>query len=266
VVAGAAVLALLLGAAHVPASATMRSGVRRAPPAGMHLVFSDDFAGPTLDTDRWDTCYPWADKATGCTNYGNPELEWNLPSQVQLSNHTLHLVTDRAPTPGRTRRGSLHTYDFRSGMITTYRSLAFKYGYVSVEARPPVGDGLWSALWLLPTSLKWPPEIDIAAIFGNDTRTVHVTYHPVRGAQHIRNPKLEDQSTGLHTYAVDWEPRSITWSIDGKQVYRYRGPTPHQRMYFLAGLAVAYLDGAKAAGGPPPSASLDIAKVEIYQR
>jgi len=243
-----------------------RASQRNGPPRDMHLVFADDFSGPSLDLDKWDTCYPWADQVQGCTNFGNPELEWNLPSQVRLSDGALHLVSEQIPTPGTTRDGAPKTYDLRSGMVTSYRAFAFEHGYVSVRARAPKGEGLWTAFFLLPVTQKWPPEIDIAEVFGNDTKSVHVVHHPLSGPQNVRNVKMRDASKGWHTFAVNWEPDSITWYVDGKRIFRFRGKTPAEPMYFLANLAVAYLFGAGPKFGPPALASVDIDKVEIYQR
>lgn len=260
---GALAVALLPNAVGAAGSTAVR---RAGPPSGMQLVFSDTFSGSALDAAKWDTCYPWADSAAGCTNFGNPELEWMLPSQVQVAGNGLHLVSEAAPTPGTTRDGAPHTYSYRSGLISSYRSFAFQYGYVEVRARPPAGEALWTAFWLLSTTQKWPPEIDIADFVGRDTSTVHVVYHPVAGRQHIRSVHVGNQSQGFHTYALDWEPHSISWFVDGKQIDTFQGRTPTGRMYVLADLAIAYLAGAKRAAGPPPTASLDIASVAVYQR
>ncbi len=250
-----------LAAAHTPDDVTGRGG----PPPGMHRVFVDDFSGASLDTAKWDTCYPWSNSGAGCTNFGNPELEWYLPAQVQVSDQALHLIASNTPTPGTTRNGDARAYGWRSGMVTTYSSFALTYGYVSVQAQLPKGQSLWPTLWLLPTSQKFPPEIDLASTLGDDTKHVRVVYHPVSGRQYNKKVRTPDQSIGWHTYAVNWQPSSITWYIDGRTVSRYRGRTPSQAMYLLAALAVADFSGSAPAPGVPPFASLDIRKVEVYR-
>ena len=238
---------------------------QNGPPAGMHRVFVDDFSEPALDMEKWNTCYPWANSGAGCTNSDNPELEWYLPLQVKVSDDALHLTASKTPTPGTTRNGTPRIYDWRSGMVTTYGSFAFTHGYVSVQARVPKGQFLWPTLWLLPTSQKWPPEIDLAATLGDDTSHVRVVFHPVSGQQHVRNVAVPDQAADWHTYAVDWERNSITWYIDGRPVSRYRGRTPSQSMYLLAALAVANFSGASPAPGAPTLASFDVRKIEVYR-
>ena len=44
---------------------------RAGPGRGWRLNFSSDFAGSRLNPRVWDTCYPWAKKSSGCTNFSN---------------------------------------------------------------------------------------------------------------------------------------------------------------------------------------------------
>ena len=60
----------------------------------------------------------------------------------------------------------------RSARICTAESFNFKYGRVEVKAQLPVGDWLWPAIWMLPTTNlygTWPAsgEIDIMESCGN---------------------------------------------------------------------------------------------------
>ncbi|HZD64542.1 MAG TPA: hypothetical protein VE152_00420, partial [Acidimicrobiales bacterium] len=68
-VAVAVALVTLVAGACLPASLGARAPRRLAPrgPAGpWRLTFDEEFAGASLDTARWATCYDWA-----CTNAGN---------------------------------------------------------------------------------------------------------------------------------------------------------------------------------------------------
>ena len=211
-------------------------------------------------------CYPWADDGSGCTNFDNPELQWYLPSQVQAGDDALHLVASRTPTHGKTRDGRSKTYHWRSGMLTTYRSMTFTYGFVEVDARIPRGDGLWTTLWLLPQDQSFPPEIDIAEVYGVDTQQLSAVYHASPTGRAFKTVSTDDLSSSYHTYGVDWEPDSITWYLNRKKVYEYRGTTPAQPMYFLANLAVANLFGAGPTPATPSTTSLDIRSVAVFQR
>jgi beta-glucanase (GH16 family) len=262
------VVAIALGAAacaSAPAAQPPSSSAQSGAPANMHLVFGDDFSGSALDTSKWDTCYPWADGGGGCTNFGNNELEWYLPQQDQVSGNSLHLVASQTATTGSTKNGQSKTYDWRSGMVTTFHSLDFTYGYVEVVARVPKGAGFWPTLWLLPQDQSWPPEIDFQEGLGSDTFSTSVTFHSVSTGQHQATVgSSTDLSAGFHTYAVDWEPGSLTWYIDGNVVSTYRGnDVPSQPMYLLADLAISGTNPPDAS--TPSSASLDIDQVRVFQ-
>jgi beta-glucanase (GH16 family) len=223
------------------------------------LAFNDTFAGSSLDTSDWATCYPWM-AAAGCTNNGNNELEWYAPSQAEVSDNELHLVADKTPTAGESSSGAPMSYSWTSGMVTTFKSFDFTYGYVQIVAKIPKGDGLWPALWLLPQSESWPPEIDIMENWGNDS--LRFTYHQTAStAPNTTLESTEDLSAGFHTYAVDWEPGSITWYLDGAEVFQVTTGVPSQPMYFLANLAV----DSSADASTPASASFDIKSVQVWQ-
>ena len=261
-VAAAACGPQALSATKPPAPAPPPPAV---PPSGMNLVLSEDFNGAAIDTSRWDTCYPWADNAAGCTNFGNYELQWYVPSQVQVANGILRLVASKTPTDGTTRTGQPQSYPWRSGMVTTNPSLNFTYGYVEIRARVPRGDGFWPALWMLPTSMEHPPEIDFLEAWGDNTFETMLNFHPVPSGQHQQmHTSAVDLSLAFHTYSVHWAPGSIKWYIDGALVHSYTGTdVPNEPMYVLAVLAVSG-DYPPTLSTPSP-ASLDLDWVRVYQ-
>ncbi len=151
-------------------------------------------------------------------------------------------------------------------MVTTNSHVDFTYGYIQAVARIPKGDGYWPGLWLLPASQAWPPEIDIMEAYGNDTTQADFTNHPVGSAQQqLQYDAGEDLSAGYHSYAVDWEPGSITWYLDGQARYTVTSGIPSEPMYFLADLAIDNALGLGPDSSTPSSASFDIKSVEIWQ-
>ncbi len=235
-------------------------------PAGMHVVFSDNFAGSSFDTGKWSTCYPWAAEGAGCTNFSNPELEWYEPSQDRVTRGVLSLTASKTATKGLASNGRSMTYPWRSGMVTTHNSFDFTYGYVEVIARMPRGDGLWSALWLLPETASWPPEIDLAELWGDNPTLLSVNFHGASSASVFRTFQTSDVTRGWHTFAVDWEPTSIVWYVDGKEVYRYEGgDIPSTRMFFIADLAVTNSVYSHPTVSTPTTASMEIRRVTIFQ-
>jgi beta-glucanase (GH16 family) len=237
VAVGVAVLAAVV--AWVVVTVTGPSG----PAAGFSLSFNRTFSGSSLDPASWDTCYAWFNPKSGCTNFGNPVRDaWYLPSGIKVSGGALNLVATATPTRGQTKAGAPETYPYTSGMVTTLKSFTFKYGYVQVVAKIPGGTGTWPALWLLPKSETWPPEIDIMENFGSPHAVRTTVFWSTQGKVHPAYKVSRSSSnltTGYHVYALLWKPHSITWYLDGKVIDRYTGAhVPHQPMYFLANLAI----------------------------
>lgn len=274
-----AVLLLVLGLLAGGALAGGWSQRSVAPPEpareGMELVFSDDFSAPTLDGDRWTTCYWWDDG--GCTNEGNDELEWYQPDNVVIDDGVLQLIAreETARAPDGTE------FPFTSGMVTSGREhyetttpprFAFRYGVVEVRARVPAGRGLWPALWLLPASHESRPEIDLMEVDGArpDVGTAHLHFDDVDGRRRAEGHEWQDEdlSEGWHTYTLDWRPDRITWYVDDVARWSFTDErhVPAEPMYLLANLAV----GGEFVGDPGPRtefpATFAIDHVQVWQR
>ena len=232
--------------------------------AGMRLVFDQHFPGHRLNTAVWTTCYPWVGASAGCTNFGNPEYEWYLPSQDRVSGGALHLVAQRIPTLGSASSGKPKWYSCRSGIVTSYPSLRFKYGYVSYVAKLPAGSGLWSGLWLAAANLKWPPEIDLVERWGQPKDVAGVYFHPTNGSVvkvHLTPAVTASLGAGWHTYGVSWTSKRVIWYVDGQQMMVVRKHVPHQLMYLVANLA--YYELSKVGGC---SGQALIRSVEVWQQ
>ena len=236
--------------------------------APWNLKFADEFTGDSLDS-KWAPCYPWFHPCDHGTNFGNPELEWYHPSQVSVTGGALHLTATRVPTPGYLRDGQPASYPWDSGIVTTHNSFVFMYGFVQIVARVPKGHGFWPALWLLPSVGTSPPEIDIMEVWGHDTSQVAFTNiwnrfggQKTQAQVHLNTPDL---SSAFHTYAIDWEPGSIVWYLDGKAVYRVTIGIPKQPMYLLANLAIDGKPALAPDSSTPASGAFDIQSVTIWQ-
>ena len=206
-----------------------------SPGARRSLKLDANFPGSRLNTSVWSTCYPWMDRRSGCTNFGNTEFEWYLPAQDRVSGGDLRLVAKRTPTEGRTRHGAVAEYACRSGMVTTYPGLRFRYGYVEVVARIPAAAGLWPALWLAAADFRWPPEIDMMERWGK-TATFAASFHPVGAPVRTTRSRF---SPGWHAFSLSWTRSQLTWYVDGRKILTVRQRIPHQRMYLIADLAEA---------------------------
>lgn len=234
-----------------------------SPSQPQRLLFSDEFSGTRLDSSKWGTCYPWFE-STGCTNEGNPELEWYLPEQVTVGGGALHLTAVRNPVVGVDDHGRAKRFDYRSGMVTTARHFEFTYGRVEFKARAPLGRGLWPTLWLLPTDESPTPEIDIMEAWDEDPWHVALLYHGSPSYVPSQWAAVNDISRGWHTYTLDWSPGALIWSVDGDQVFRVDSGVPSTPMYLVANLAVSGDPVHAPDASTPATASLDIASVRVW--
>lgn len=265
VLLGAAAAVALVAAAAPAAGAVSPVG---QPTTGWDQIFGDEFDGTALDSNRWNTCY-----VSSCTNAANGELELYQPGNVTEGGGMLDLKAKRETVVV----SSSKSYDYTSGMIqsggatkASPAKFSFTYGYMEMSAKVPAGQGLWPAFWTLPDDYAWPPEIDVMEILGNDTTTAYGTLHWSRNRNGWAQGVFQgaDLSQALHTYAVDWEPWSIVWYVDGAPTFSYTNPSniPNKPMYLLANLAVGGdWPGAPDATTPFPSDML-IDYIRVWQR
>lgn len=260
-------IAVVAGAVGAATAITYSPGSNPFLPAasGMRLIFKSNFTGTQLNRSVWDTCYPWFSHEGGCTNFGNREYEWYLPSQVKLTHGVLDLVADQRRVEGRTKKGAPKSYVCSSGMVTTYPGFRFEYGYVQIVARIPDTEGLWSGLWMGAANFQWPPEIDLIEYWGRRVNAAGVYFHPYGAPVLADYPRLRGVSEGWHTYAVDWTPTRLTWFIDGRAIMTTSQDVPHQRMYILADLAYTSTSPVLIETGSGCHGILAIKSIKVWQ-
>jgi beta-glucanase (GH16 family) len=233
-------VALVAIAISVSVFATRRDAVADGPTKG-HLLLNETFDGDTLNPDRWSPCYHWA--TDGCTNLSNNELEWYVPEQVKVGNGLLSLEADERQVTGIEDRQFDYVSGLISGMSPERPLFSFKYGYVESRVSIPEGRGLWSALWMLPTTRESEPEVDIFETVGERPHVVAMHTHWLENGkdrQHGYRWHGPDMTVGWHTFGLEWKPDSLTWYIDDVARWRVTDPAqiPQEEMYLIANLAV----------------------------
>jgi len=204
-----------------------------APPSGKP-EFSATFTGTKLDTNVWDTCYPLLSQS-GCTNFGNNEYEWYVPSQVEVGGGYLKLVAKRLAIKGKAANGTSKEYYCRSGMVTSYPGFKFQYGFVQVVADVPHAAGLWPALWLAAANGQWPPEIDMIESWGVNHEEASF-FHPVGNNWSNGNIPLS-LTEGWQTYSLRWTSSQLTYYVGNQVVLTVMSRVPQRRMYLIANVA-----------------------------
>src|SRR5690606_22090638 len=113
-----------------------------------------------------------------------------------------------------------------------------------VRAKAPAGKGLWSAIWLLPETRESRPEIDIMEVLGDTATTLRMHYHYRDGLGEKlsigKDVETEDLTRDWRVYSLTWDPDSIVWYLDGKEVWRHAeaATISAEDMYVLINLAV----------------------------
>jgi beta-glucanase (GH16 family) len=262
-----------------------------SPPAGYtssDLVFQDDFSGTTLDsiwhpyiTSNAANGAPWNSNGAGGSGGGNAlDVEYDMPSQVTVSNGTLNITATQKSVVGDVR-GSAVTFPVTSGAVSSYGNFEFTGGYLQISMKAPSGDGAWPGLWLLPGKGAGGSgdnfEIDMQEGGYTGSGPVNQAF-----AAHLHTPSGTfgsqvnsgiDLTAGFNTYGIDWVPgKSITWYLNGKQMAQVTSaqmPIPTEPMELIIDSQVA---NSNAAGwhtvfdsSSPASTLMQIADVQLYQ-
>ena len=162
-----------------------------------------------------------------------------------------HGALDITAIPAPHAQQELVDRQYLSGMISTDRTFAQRYGYFEMRAALPGGRGLWPAFWLVSKTQQEHIEIDVMEAIGGDTAHVYQSTHlkPSRGKGiHVRVGGEHFDYTTVHTYGLEWTPDELIFYIDGSETARTEGGPFRDAppMYMIANLAV----GGEWAGNP----------------
>ncbi|MEV4616871.1 family 16 glycosylhydrolase [Kitasatospora sp. NPDC049258] len=223
----AAAIATALGWAPDPVAAAPVA----APAAAAAAVnFEDNFDGPAgaaVNGARWQV-------ETG-DNVNNHERQYytagNANAALDGQGHLV--ITARRENPANYQCW-YGTCQYTSARLNTSGRFAQAYGHVETRMKIPRGQGMWPAFWMLGDDIGqvgWPNsgEIDVMENVGFEPGSVHGTIHGPGysgsggiGAGYTL-PGGQAFADAFHTFAVDWAPDSISWSVDGT-VYQRRTP------------------------------------------
>lgn len=244
---------------------------------GYELVWHDEFNGTSLNKKIWS----YDPHEPGWTN--NELQEYTTSKKnVFVKGGNLHLKAIKEERN--------HVPYYTSGKVKSQNKEDFLYGRVVVRAKVPEGQGLWPAIWMMPTDEsyygQWPKcgEIDIMEVLGSDTTTAYGTLHygePHASQQGIVTLDQGSFSEEFHEFSIDWEPGMIRYYIDGVHYLTVNDwftavegeddkpyPAPFDQTFFVQlNLAV----GGDWPGYPDETTDFDNAEflidyVRVYQR
>lgn len=243
-----------------------------AAPISGELIWSDEFDGATLSSDRWA-------KAEDCWGGGNDERQCYTSANVSLSDGLLRITALRQAYRDRA---------FTSGKVLTRGKASFLYGRIEVRAKLPEGQGLWPAIWLLPEHDNYGPypqsgEIDLAEAVnlgapcqcggGKERRVFGALHHgwtPETNRQTGGDRPLPISSDGFHVFTLVWTPKRMTWLVDGRRYFSTTTRRPFdQRFHLIINLAVGgrWPESHNASGVDTDAlpAALLVDWVRVYQ-
>jgi beta-glucanase (GH16 family) len=241
------------------------------------LVWSDEFEGEKLDYSKWEI-------EVNAFGGGNNELQLYTERKENVrvtgGNLVIEARKDKPNILGTVR-------DYSSGRVRSKNRGDWTYGRFEIRAKLPAGQGIWPAIWMMPTEDKYGSwassgEIDIMEFKGQEPDQVWGTLH--YGESWPKNKhsgtqyKLKSGNfcDDFHVYALEWEEGKIRWYVDGTMYQeqtqwsssgsKFPAPFNHD-FHMLLNLAV----GGGFVGGPPnaqtpfPSQFL-VDYVRVYQK
>jgi beta-glucanase (GH16 family) len=179
------------------------------------IIWQDEFDGTSIDLNKWEM--EIGDK------WFNNELQAYTNSPANAFIQTGNLVI-------QANKETLRSANYTSARMRTKLKGDWTYGKIDVRAKLPKGQGIWPAIWMLPTDEVfggWPKsgEIDIMEFLGHDLKTTYGTVH--YGQEW---PKNQHQGTGyklpsgtfsdgFHIFSIIWTKDFIRWYVDGEQFF-----------------------------------------------
>ena len=116
--------------------------------------------------------------------------------------------------------------DFITGGVRSEGRYSFRYGRAEARIFTTPHSGNFPAFWMMPAKSKkgWPHEgeIDIWEQINNENKAYHTLHSNWTFNLKHKNDPMSHFTMGdidysrYHTFAVEWTPTQITWSVDGK--------------------------------------------------
>ena len=212
-----------------------------APPGGAASwpkTFSDEFSGTAIDTTKWSYgSLPW-----GGQHHTADYSSWITPEDSYLTNGMLVLRCRQAVG------SEFGGYPFSEGFVHSHGHLDYTYGYVEIRARFPLGAGTWPAFWSLSWTAGWPPEFDIAELFGGGDDRMHMGLAYSSGGTQWDSSNFYQSSEAFqnwHTYGLEWGPGYAIWYKDGAlKKAIYASYVPSVSMYVMLNSGMRYSTNA----------------------
>ena len=243
---------------------------------GWTLVWNDEFDGPALNLEKWSY-------EIGGHGWGNNELQYYSDDDSTAFIQDGKLVIRADLVPQGTGSADNLRY-FSSARLRTSGKGDWRYGRIEVKAKLALGQGIWPAIWMLPTDWMyggWPEsgEIDIMEHVGYDPGRVHGSIHTGSYNHKINTQRggsklLDKISSKFYVYAIEWYEDRIDFLIDDSKYFSFQNDGKNdfntwpfnQRFHLLINIAV----GGDWPGSPDETTQfpteMELEYVRVYEK
>ena len=243
---------------------------------GWALVWNDEFDGPALSLEKWSY-------EIGGHGWGNNELQYYSDDDSTAFIQDGKLVIRADLVPQGTGSSDNLRY-FSSARLRTSGKGDWRYGRIEVKAKLALGQGIWPAIWMLPTDWMyggWPEsgEIDIMEHVGYDPGRVHGSIHTGSYNHKINTQRggsklLDKISSKFYVYAIEWYEDRIDFLIDDAKYFSFQNDGKNdfntwpfnQRFHLLINIAV----GGDWPGSPDETTQfpteMEVEYVRVYEK
>lgn len=196
--------------------------------SGWALVWNDEFDGDEIDPAKWShevNCWGGGNNEHQCYT-DRADNSFLRDGSLVIRAQAEEFTGPAEPPEWGTDPGDV-TLPYTSARLRTLGLADWTYGRIEIRAKVPGGQGVWPAIWMMPTDSvygDWAAsgEIDIfeAVNLGvNGEQHVHGTLH--YGGQWPANVYSgtdylppTDPRDDFHTYAIEWAAGEIRWFVD----------------------------------------------------
>ena len=266
---------------------------------GWKLEWSDEFNGKDVDESKWD----WEQN---CWGGGNNELQCYTDRHknsflrdgklvIRAYKETFRGLADVEESGRKEKR----TLPYTSARMRTKNKGDWTFGRIDVRAKLPAGQGLWPAIWMLPTDSKYgiwaaSGEVDILEMVSqapeDPNKEVHATLHYGRTwpnnvySGSTYEFKETDPTKEFHTYSLEWADGEMRWYIndhhwvtqyasgwwtqvpdENGDLYNVEGNAPfNERFHLLINLAVGGTWPGKPDASTKFPAEMEVDFVRVY--
>ena len=234
-------------------------------------IWSDEFDYTGLpNTTKWTY-------DVGGNGWGNNELQYYTDARsenARVENGKLIIEARKEAYQGN---------QYTSARLVTKGLGDWKYGKIEVRAKIPTGNGMWPAIWMLPSENvygTWPKsgEIDIMENVGFEPNTIHWNVHTESYNHSIGTNKGDKADftapyNNYYTYAVEWYEDSIRFLVDGVEYFKFDKESNNsnvwpfdQKFHLLLNIAVGGWGGVQGIDANAFPQKMYVDYVRVYKQ